>query len=383
MSFSFFNVYTMRFLHYLFFTVVAFAMLATSCSDNKHFVVSGVINTAEGGTVYLVREGIDSVVVCDSAYFNADGKFKLKGLRRNAPEFYSLRVDSSSLWLAVDSTEHIEVSANRNLTDCKLKGSADSERLLQWLQYIRCMDDSLAKAVADAGADRKKADLAFFNMVTAYKDTANSFIQKNAASPVAYYLLFKRVSLGFQPFEPLAPEDFHTFAVVANMWNKRYPDDLRSKYMKDLVNDVKKLRQNEAFQQATVDTPKTGFLDLEFPNASGKMVKLSSLKGKNILLEFCYLALMSDEVDQMLNLFHKKYKKNGFEIYMVTFDKNLEIWKQKAASYPWIVVLDANQTSALTYNFQNVPTNYFIAKDGNIVGRDVTLAEVEDYLRFH
>lgn len=373
----------MKFLHYLLLPIVAVTMLATSCADNEHFVVSGTLNSFEGGTVYLVREGIDSVVVCDSAKFTSAGSFKLKGPRRNAPEFYSLRVDSFSLWLAVDSTERIEVTANRNLTDCKIKGSAESQQLLMWQQYIRSMEDSLARVMAVAGADRRQVDLALFNMVSAYKDSANAFIQKNAASPVSYYLLFKRVALGLQPFEPMAAEDFHSFAVVANKWNKLYPEDMRSAYLKDLVQNVQKVRQNERFQQATADTPKTGYLDLAYPNAKGNMVKLSSLKGKNVLLEFCYLAQMSDEAFQKLRELHGKYRNRGFEIYMVTFDKNLEIWKQKAASFPWIVVLDAQQSSALTYNFKNVPTNYFIAKDGNIVGRDVLLSEVEEFLKSH
>lgn len=374
----------MKLFHYLLLPVVALSMLATSCSDNDHFVVSGTINSAESGTVYLVREGIDSVVVCDSAVFSSSGSFKLKGRRRSAPEFYSLRVDSSSLWLAVDSTEHIEVTANRNLTDCRVKGSVESEQLLLWQKYIRTIDDSLTRVITSpAGADRKQVDLALYGLVKAYKDTVNSFVQKNPASPVSYYLLFKKVTMGLQPFEPLEREDFHSFAVLANAWNKRYPDDLRSAYLKDLVKGIQQLKQAEQFQQLTANTPKTGFLDLEYPNAAGQQVKLSSLKGKNVLVEFCFLAQLAGEVNEQLAQIREKYRKNGFEIYMVTFDKNPEVWKQKASALPWIVVLDAEQTSALTYNFKNVPTNYFIDKNGNIVGRDVSLAEIDEYLKCH
>lgn len=372
----------MNLLRYFLFSVSALSLVFTSCTDSDHFVVTGTVDGAGGSTAYLVREGIDSVVVCDSVAIASSGKFKLKGKRRPEPEFYSLRVDSASLWLAVDSSEHIEVTTDRKFTSCRLKGSAHSEQLLQWQHYIRCIDDSLARLITSQN-DRNKVDSALFAMVSAYKDTANSFIQKNAASPVSYYLLFKKVTMGLQPFEPVQREDFHAFAVVANAWNKRYPSSLRSLYLKDLVQNVQRLKQAETFQQATANTPRTGFVDLEYPNASGKMVKLSDLKGRNVLLEFCYLAQMSDEVNQTLKALYDKYRGKGFDIYMVTFDRNIEVWKQKAAALPWTVVLDAGQTAAQTYNFRNVPTNYFISKDGNIVGRDVTLAEMEDYLKSH
>lgn len=375
----------MNLLRYFYFSLLLLVVAFCSCTNDKVFEVKGNLTGADSGMVYLVREGLDSVVVCDSAALTKSGTFKLKGNRPSAPEFYSLRVDSSSLWLVVDSTERITVNADKKFKQCTINGSVESADLLNWQRYISQIDDSVvallaARAAGNASAKGENDQQKMFDLIKSYKDSVSTYIQHNAASPVAYYLLFKQVGFGLRPFEPYAEEDYHNFVVVANMWNKRYPESLRAKQLKDMMADVKTRRDAERFRQATASTPRAGYIDLSFPNAKGEMVNLSSLKGKHVLLEFCFLAQLSDEALGKLRELRQTYKNKGFEIYMVNFDKNKEVWVASSARCPWVSVLDEKQSSAVTYNFTNVPTNYFISKDGNIVGRDVTLDEVEAYL---
>lgn len=361
-------------------TVLALAALGlSSCQDSKRFYVGGNIAGAAGDTVYLYREGLDSVVVCDSAVVAGNGAFKMKAHRPLAPDFYSLRVDSLSLWLVVDSTEHITVNTDKQLKQCAIKGSPESTDLQKWLLYIKQMDDSLTNVVEQNRDDRKEAEQRTYALVNGYKDTVAGYIQHNASSMVSYYLLFKNVAFGLSPFSAFAPEDRRAFAMVANAHNKLYPASLRTQQLKAVMDDVVKLRSQERFLKATASTAKTGFVDLEYPDAHGKMVKLSSKKGKEVLLLFCYLPQMGDEVMNALRQLHTQYRNKGFDIYMVTFDKNKEAWKKMAAELPWTVVLDENETSPLTYNFQQLPSNYFIARDGGIIGRDVSLQEVAAY----
>lgn len=367
----------MKTLRYLLLTALSAAMLLPSCTDNDHFVVNGKLNGVDSGMVYLVHEDGDLSSYCDSAKITANGTFKLKGLRPSCPDFYSVRIDSSSLWLAVDSTETIEVKSDKDFKNCTVMGSEQSVQMLQWQQYVRQMEDSMAHSLM--AGNKAAAEQTMFGLLKSYKDTVNRFVQVHPASLVSYYLLYKRVGF-LQPFEPFAKEDRHAFAVVANTWNKRYPQSPRAIQLKELMADVARLNNAEKFRKETANTPVAGFIDLSLPNAKGDMVKLSSLKGKHILLEFCYLAAMDADVIAALKAVYEKYKAKGFEIYMVNFDKNKNSWKERTASCPWVTVLDETEISARTYNFQTVPTNYFIGKDGNINGRDVSLEEVVAYM---
>lgn len=371
----------MTFKH-LFSAACVSCLVLSSCVDNDHFSVSGKIGGADGKTVYLVREGADFVEVCDSAKLSEAGAYKLKGLRPVAPEFYSLRLDSASVWIAVDSTEKITLDAANNFTECTVSGSENCEQMLLWQKAIRQMNDTLNKVVAEKNISRDSVNHLMLNLVSSYKDTAKSYIRKHVGSPVAYYLLFKKVSLGVEPFVPLDNVDYNSFAVVANWWNKHYPNAPRTEFIKNVVNEARRIKNAERVQQLS-EKSSTGFIDLTYPDHKNRMMSLSELKGKNVLLQFCYLALISEEVDKALRLIHERYKAKGFEIYMVTFDKNRAVWREKAAKYPWIIVLDQNQSSALTYNFREVPTNYFIDKSGNIVGRDISIDELIAYLETH
>lgn len=360
--------------------LAASALLLASCSKSNNFEVSGTINDAKDAKIYLVREGLDSIVVCDSAKVSATGRFSLESRRPLGPELYSLRLDSASLLLAVDSTEHITVNADKKLKDCEILGSEHSAQLYKWQKTTAQIADSVARVLVST-TNRETVNEQVFGLIKTYKDSASAAIRKDPASVVSYYLLFKPVVLGIQPFDVFAKEDFHDFAIVANMWNKENPNTPRAGYLKTLMEDMHRVRGAETFKKTTEGMARAGFVDLSFPNANRQNVSLSSLKGKNILLEFCYLAQMSDEANSALKKLHDQYKQKGFEIYMVTFDRNYEVWQKQAASLPWVVVLDVNESSAVTYNFKRVPTNYFIDKAGNIVGRDVTLSEVDEYLK--
>ncbi|MBQ0029477.1 MAG: AhpC/TSA family protein [Bacteroidales bacterium] len=354
------------------------ALILASCQKDNDFHVNGSLEGGAGKMVYLIHEGVDGASVVDSSKVGANGKFSLAAGRPAFTDFYSLRIDSLSLWLSVDSTETISVQAKSGESDYAVSGSENSVLLHDWLMRLNAMSDSMATLASDTVLSRMNRDVAAFNLVTAYKDTVCSFVQKNSASPVAYYLLFKKLPNGLTPFSIYANEDFHYFALVGNAMKKKAENAPRTQQLLSLIGDVQSMRRNA--QLHLEDRPQVGSLELSLPDQNGKEVKLSSLKGKNVLLEFCYLAQFDADVLKTLALIRDKFAAKGFEIYMVNFDRNAERWKKSVAALPWITVLDEKEGSALTYNIQNLPTNFFIDKNGDIIGKDVTLLEMANYL---
>jgi thiol-disulfide isomerase/thioredoxin len=126
--------------------------------------------------------------------------------------------------------------------------------------------------------------------------------------------------------------------------------------------------------------------DIELPNLNGELIKLSSLKGKYILLEFwaswcggCRL-----ENPDLVKLYNT-YKAKGFEIYAVSLDDKKENW-QKAVlddKITWITVSDLkgeDSKEAVIYKVTGIPKNYLVDREGKIIAQNIRGKELANKL---
>ena len=130
------------------------------------------------------------------------------------------------------------------------------------------------------------------------------------------------------------------------------------------------------------------FTDIELPDLSGKLIKLSSLKGKYVLLEFWagWCSPCRAENPRLSNLYNK-YKQKGFEIYGVSLDEKKEGWQSAVNEdkMNWITVSDLKGSryseSASVYNVSGIPHNYLINKKGTIIAQDIMGEDLEKRLK--
>lgn len=123
--------------------------------------------------------------------------------------------------------------------------------------------------------------------------------------------------------------------------------------------------------------------EIDLPGQDGKNIKLSSLKGKFVLIDFwaSWCSPCRKESPNMVKLY-AKYKDKGFEIYSVSLDKSKDSWVTaiKADNLGWIHVSDLkywNSQGAKDYNVTSVPFTVLIDKQGIIIAKGLRGEELE------
>jgi peroxiredoxin len=131
--------------------------------------------------------------------------------------------------------------------------------------------------------------------------------------------------------------------------------------------------------------------DLSLPDLNGKMITLSELKGKVVLIDFwaSWCGPCRHNNPRLAKLY-KKYHSKGLEIYGISLDEEIDSWK-KAVRHDklnWIQVIDDKgweAPSASAYGVDMIPSSFLIDREGvirtiNAEGPDLE-SSVKDLLK--
>ena len=319
-------------------------LFVCSCHRNE-FHIQGQVKEGAGKTLYFDAVQLSRTVVLDSARLSADGSFSFYAARPEYPEFYRLRLDSSSVYLAVDSTETITVDITRLpiAADYRVDGSPESEKI----RHIAQAGARLKGALENAGkqknlsaAEQKALVEKLQDEIARYKESVTPYIMEAPASLAAYFAIFQQVN-GLDIFDRNKREDNRFIMAVANAQYSLFPESPRAKHL---------------------------LIDIELPDCYGKKHRLSDLKGNVVLLDFAaYEGKNAPEYNRALVQLHDRYHEQGFEIYQVSLDTDENLWQVSADNLPWVCVRDAETSrsrAARSYNVQSLPTAFLIDRDG-------------------
>ena len=378
--------------HKIFFAI-CLLLTVSSCSKKQTIIINGHLQDGKSEMIWLDRLNINVTIPLDSQKINNKNEFRFK-IKGEQPEIYMIRNNQGRfISLLTHPGERIHITGHYNapVRTYSVSGSPESEKiqsLVTKLEDTKSRLRDLDKSIEGLTGIPESKVLEFASqkqaIIKEQRDFSIRFIMENLNSLASIYALYQ--TYGPDQLVLNEPRDLQYMKIVADTLSEKYPG---VPLVTSFVNDARasELRYSNLLKLSEfMRGANTGLPDLAMPSVSGKIINLSSLKGKTVLL---YVWAAQDKASRQQNPSllgtYKTYRNKGFEVYAVSLDNDKESWERAVFmdELDWInVIEDDNSTSraSIIYNIQKLPTNYLLNSSGEIIARDLYGRELERWL---
>lgn len=355
---------------------LAGALLAVSCHSST-VKISGRIVGSDCRMIYLEQVTPLAQTLIDSAQLDETGNYKLELCDVDrTPALYNLVCNGDKIPLFLQGGDRLTVSSvGRVVHNYTVEGSEESELLRRFYQpFVAGMQrlDALSSSPETyrmTDEEIRRIESEYWAEYRRIKHEQIKFIVEHKSSLAGVYALYQRLP-GETYFFNLDGDVIY-YRMVAEAIEERYPE---SSYLPLLASEIARM---DARQNLMSNIAETNFPDVELPDMFGRKVRLSSLQGKVVLVDFWSAELgNSNAINAELKEVYAEYADRGFEIYQIGVDVSKDIWINavQEQQLPWISVCDfrgRNSPALGLYNVQKLPANFLIDREGIVVARDL------------
>jgi thiol-disulfide isomerase/thioredoxin len=359
----------------------------TEDKPKDNFSIDGKIEGAEGMNLYLEALSQQGTIEVAKTTISANGTFSMKG---NVPGLgiYQLRLGESSekmIPFTLAQNEHVKLKTTFGEFTTKPNASG-----VEWAAPLNAYMALYANLmIAQKKLEAQKANLTEEEMMTIFnaekapvdkwaleqmsKDPDNPFniVLSTSASP----------TLGFDKWDPASLD---VLKLVAEAFKERYKDSPMALTMENQVVQI----ENAYSEYLSTTSGNLMAPEIELKDPNGKLIKLSSLRGKVVLVDFwaSWCRPCRGENPNVVRMY-KKYKDQGFTVYSVSLDEDAVAWKKAIAQdgliWPTHVsdLMGWSTPVIQLYKFDGIPYTVLIDREGKIIATGLRGLELEQKLK--
>lgn len=353
--------------------VVAMASVAlASCQRNSLRIEGDVKNLPDGPMTLAILDSSFHWQTVDTTEVR-DGKFEFSGrMTLEQPECVVLSIGNQNMVVFAGNDDICMRGNALKPEDIEVCGSPLNETLVE---YTRAMPGRerlaqiMAQMAAMGGDVDKREELTdeMHGIEKAQMEYIRRAIADNAETPLGPFLLFNNMGL----FSYDEVESFQS------AFRRAMPTHKYVRFLDQQLSAKQKI--NEALKRVELGRLAPDFVLL---NEQGDSVRLSSLRGSVVLLDFwASWCAPCRKNNKTVVAVYNKFASKGLEVVGVSVDKVRADWlaAKEQDQLPGIQLLD-NGSIAQTYGVRRIPASFLIDEAGVIVSKDSDNGNIFDDL---